>query len=84
MWVTLKCGVWCLNRSPTHKDDFVNMWKDQIYILRKPKLEFPNLFNDELCEIQQKQHWLIQGILLKIYYKFMIWLKNFNLDFEKI
>ena len=41
MWVTLKCGVWCLNRSPTHKDDFVNMWKDQIYIMKKPKLEFP-------------------------------------------
>ena len=41
MWVTLKCGVWCLNRSPTHKDDLVNMWKDQIYILWKPKLESP-------------------------------------------
>ena len=69
MWVTLKCGVWCVNRSPTHKDDFVNRWKDQIYILRKLKLRVPNLFNDELREIQQKHHWPIQGILPKTYYK---------------
>ena len=50
MWVTLKCGVWCVNRSPTHKDDFVNQWKGHKYILTKQILESPKPYNDELCE----------------------------------
>ena len=50
MWVTLKCGMWCVTRSPTHKDDFVNKWKGHKYILTKQILESPKPFNDELRE----------------------------------
>ena len=50
MWVNL--SVWCLNRSPTHKDDLISKWKGQTYILRKQRLESPQLCNDELHETQ--------------------------------
>ena len=85
MWVTLKCGVWCVNRPPTHKDDFVNKWKDHIYIyiLRKPKSEFPicSMMN---CMNAAETPLTNTGRSAKTYYKCMIWLKNFNKRFEMI